>query len=87
MFIDKKLYKNALARYKEWNQAEKAARYKRAGTLTPLQTWQQYVELTELCWQMCPQQSPTQRARKIAAIEQYYDRVRRLEEWRNRDVQ
>ena len=40
------------------------------------------MELVEFCWKLCPQQSETQRREKLAALERYYERVRRMEAWR-----
>jgi hypothetical protein len=40
------------------------------------------VELVEFCWKLCPQQSETQWREKLAALERYSERVRRMEAWR-----
>ena len=57
-------------------------RIRNAGRLSPQEAWRRYVELVEFCWKLCPQQSPAQRREKLAALERYYDSVRRLEAWR-----
>ncbi len=80
--LDKTLYRQAYEQYQRWNEAEEMERIRRAGRISPQEAWRQYVELVEFCWKLCPQQSEAQRREKLAALERYYESVRRLEEWR-----
>lgn len=80
--MDKSLYRRAYEQYRQWNEAREAERARDGGRLSPEEAWRRYVELVEFCWKLCPQQSETQRREKLAALERYYERVRRMEAWR-----
>ncbi len=80
--LDKDLCRRASEQYRHWNEAEEAERIRNAGRLSLQEAWRRYVELVEFCWKLCPQQSETQRREKLAALERYYESVRRLEAWR-----
>lgn len=82
LMLDKALYRQACQQYQRWNEAEGMERARCAGRLSPAEAWQRYVDLVELCWKLCPQQSQTQRRQKLAALERYYASVRKLEAWR-----
>jgi len=80
--MDKSLYRRAYEQYRQWNEAREAERACNAGRLSPEEAWRRYVELVEFCWKLCPQRSETQRREKLAALERYSERVRRMEAWR-----
>lgn len=82
MELDKDLYRQAYAAYREWNAAEAVERAHSAGRLSPAEAWRQYADLVEFCWRLAPEPSAYQRREKLAALDRYYDAVRQLEEWR-----
>lgn len=82
MELDKDLYRQAYATYREWNAAEAAERARHTGWLSPAEAWRQYADLVEFCWRLAPEPSAYQRREKLAALDRYYDAVRRLEERR-----
>lgn len=82
MPLDKDLYRRAYESYREWNAAEAAERARNAGRLSSAELWRQYVDLVEFCWRLAPEPSEHQRREKLAALDRYYDAVRRLEERR-----
>jgi hypothetical protein len=79
MELDKDLYRQVYAAYREWNAGEAAERGRSAGQLSPAQAWQRYADLIEFCWWLSPEPSVHQRREKLAALDRYYDAVRRLE--------
>jgi len=82
--LDRELYRQAYAQYREWNKAELAECARHAGWLSPAEAWRRYVALVEFCWRLAPQQSQRQRERKLAYLNQYYARVQQLETWRQK---
>ena len=82
MILDKDLYRRAYESYREWNDVEAAERAHSAGRLSPAEAWRQYADLVEFCWRLSPEPSAHQRREKLAALDRYYDAVRRLEERR-----
>ncbi len=83
MPIDKKLYREAMEYYRQWNEAEKSERLCHGRKLTSVELWQQYVTLTEFLWKSCPLPSPYQQKQKIEALNRYYSRIKKLEAWRS----
>ncbi len=83
MTIDKALYRQAQEWYRQWNDAERKARWEAAGKLTPQEAWEQYVDLWEFGWRTNVQPSQHQIVQKVEALERYYDRVVKLEAWRS----
>lgn len=79
MQLDTNLYRQAYAAYREWNAAETAERARDAGRLSPSEAWRQYADLVEFCWRLAPEPSAHQRREKLAALDRYYEAVRRLE--------
>jgi hypothetical protein len=82
--LDKKLYQEAYEHYRQWNEAEFINRVRNAGKMSPLDAFQQYISLVEFCWKLCPEQSEIQRERKLATIDRYYERIKKLEAWRKK---
>jgi len=82
MSLDPKIIREAQAAYRQWNEAELRERLYAADKLSTQETWRQYVALVEFCWKLAPQQSEQQRTQKAAALAQYYDRIQKLEAWR-----
>ena len=82
MALNKELYRQAYQQYQEANERELRERLAKRKPLNGLEAWEQYVDLVEFCWLLCPTQSPHQRAEKLQALDRYYERVRQLETWR-----
>ncbi|MBI3359623.1 MAG: hypothetical protein HY023_00755 [Chloroflexi bacterium] len=82
MLIDKELYRKAYESYRRWNEAELLDRVRNAGKLTPEKAWRQYVELWQFATRTATPPSERQRWRNMADLQEYYSRVRKLEEWR-----
>jgi len=82
MAIDKVLYRQAQEWYRQWNEAERKVRWEEAGKLTPKEAWEKYVGLWEFLMKLAPDLSERQRQRTLAAWEQYYARVQKMEAWR-----
>jgi hypothetical protein len=82
MKLDKNLYHQARQSYLQLNQAELLARVHNVGGLTPRQAWVQYAGLWELCLKLAPQPSQYQRLERVADLERYYQRMQKIESWR-----
>jgi len=82
MKLDKDLYCWARRSYQEFNQAELLARVHNVGGLTARQAWVQYAGLWELCLKLAPQPSQNQRLERAADLERYYQRMQKIETWR-----
>lgn len=82
MSLDKNLYRQAYQQYQDMEAHEQRNRRSQQERLSPLKAWQQYVDLVEFCWKLCPSQSKYQRHEKLAALDRYYERVQKLEAWR-----
>ena len=80
--IDKALYRQAQEWYRQWNEAERKARWDEAGKLSSQEAWKQYVDLWEFAMKLAPDLSKRQRQRNLAAWDEYYARVQKLEAWR-----
>jgi hypothetical protein len=84
MKLDKELYRQAYEWYREWNQAELIWRVRDAGKRSPQETWRQYVGLWSFSRKLSPKASQAQRKLRLAQWEEYYTRVKTLENWRQR---
>lgn len=82
MIMDKELYRQAYAQRQAWSEAAERERLLAAAQLTPGERWRQLQILFEFCRSFQPEQSPFERAEKLAAIDRFYDAVRELERWR-----
>lgn len=82
MPIDKVLYRQAQEWYRQWNAAERKARWEEAGKLTSRAAWEQYVDLWEFGWKTNVRPNQLQISQKIEALELYYERVAKLGAWR-----
>ncbi len=82
MVIDKELYRKAYESLRQWSEAEKVERAREAGRLSPEEKWRQFVDLFEFCWRIAPPQSEWERKHKLASLDRYYERVRKIEAWR-----
>ena len=79
MQIDKELYRKAYASLREWSEAERLERIRDARRLTPQERWQQFVDLVDFSLRIAAPESEEIRSRKMAALDRYYERVRRME--------
>lgn len=82
MSIDKNLYRQAQEWYRQSNLGEQKARWEQAGKLSSQEAWKQYVDLWEFAMKLAPDLSDQQQQRKLAALDEYYLRVQKLEAWR-----
>ncbi len=82
MKLDRELYRKAYEAYREWSEAADRARPREP--LSSAEAWERYAALVAFCWRLCPQPSERQRREKMEALNRYYARVQRLEEWRRR---
>ncbi len=82
MALDKELYRQAQAWYREWNVAETRQRYRQAGKLLPQEAWKQYVGLWEFAMKLSPEPGELHIRLHEAEREAYYARLRRFEAWR-----
>jgi hypothetical protein len=82
MPLDPNIIREAQAAYRQWNEAELRDRLHAADKPSTQETWRQYVALVEFCWKLAPQQSEQQRLQKTASLVEYYDRIQKLEAWR-----
>ncbi|MEW5986592.1 MAG: hypothetical protein AB1791_08170 [Chloroflexota bacterium] len=82
MALDKELYQWAQEQYRQWSAAEVEWQKSHRGQLLPQEAWRQYVALVEFCWQLSPQQSEQQRARRLVEWDVYYARIQQFEKWR-----
>jgi hypothetical protein len=83
MKLDKALYRQAQEWYRQWNEAELHERVRSAGTHSPLECWEQYVDLWEFGWQTKITPGLWQEHEKINSINQYYSRIKKMEAWRS----
>ena len=84
MEIDKELYRKTFKLYRLWNEAELVDRIRNAGSLTPKEAWEQYVDLWELCMKLSPKPSNLQSKLKFSERQKYYSKIKRLEKWKRR---
>lgn len=80
--IDGELYRKAYESLRQWSEAKMVYRAQLESRLSPQEAWERYVALIEFGWEMCPQPGEWQRQQKLAALARYYERVQRLEAWR-----
>ena len=77
--IDKIAWRETLAHYKDWNEAEFRDRIKNAGKKTPAQKWQEFLAIMEFGLMIKPQPSDHEHRQKIEMLNQYYERVQYFE--------
>lgn len=82
MTIDAKLYRAALEEYRQWNEADLRARIRNAPDRDPDTGLREFHELWELARSMGVKPSRNQRQYKLEALDRYYERVKKLEAWR-----
>ncbi|HSN78534.1 MAG TPA: hypothetical protein VL334_25980 [Anaerolineae bacterium] len=82
MKIDAQLYRQALAEYRQWNDAEMKARAREASLRQSDAGWKEFNALWSFARLVGAKQSPMQRKQKLEAIDLYYERVKKLEAWR-----
>jgi hypothetical protein len=84
MALDKDLYRKAYKAYQEWNEVELIERIEKAGQHSSVESWYKYVDLWESARKMMLSPGEWQRIEKLTALERYYSRILRLEDWRSR---
>jgi hypothetical protein len=82
MTEDKALWREALAHYRAWNEAEFADRVRRAGERTVAEKWHIFLDLVAFGRQIKPGLSKYAQRQKVIALQTYYARVRKFEEKR-----
>lgn len=80
--IDKELYRQAYAEMQRWSEFAETERLQAAAQLTPEERWLQFQSLVAFSRNIQPAPSPYERTEKLAAVDRYYEAVRRLQEWR-----
>lgn len=83
MALDKNIWREAIARYRAWNEAEFVEQVLTAGQKSPIERWREYQALVSLCWKLKPELSLWEQRRAVEEWEAYYDAMRRFEEWRH----
>ena len=82
MTEDKAPWREALAHYRAWNEAEFANRVRRAGEQTLAEKWRAYLDLLAFCWRVNPEPSEWEQRQTAEEWEAYYARMQRFEERR-----
>ena len=82
MTIDAKLYREALEAYRQWNEAELITRAREAPHRDAQTGWKEFNHLWAFARLTGVKQSSMQRKQKLEAIDLYYERVKKLEAWR-----
>ena len=82
MMIDANLYREALEAYRQWNEAELIARAREAPDRDAQSGWKEFNDLWAFARLTGAKQSSLQRRQKLEAIDRYYERVEKLEAWR-----
>ena len=82
MTEDKALWREALAHYCSWNEAEFTDRVRRAGEQMLAEKWRAYLDLLALCWRVNPEPSEWEQRQTAEEWASYYARMRRFEERR-----
>ena len=80
--LDKELYRQTYGQWQGWRAAAGKSRLQAASQLSSGERWGQFQALVEFSRNIQPELSPYERAEKLAAVDRYYEAVRRLEEWR-----
>jgi hypothetical protein len=78
------LYRQTYAALRRQTEAELRERAQHLYQTRPEANWRQFVALVEFCWQLSPAQSDYQHRDKIMTWAQYFERVQKLEAWRQR---
>jgi len=79
---DNELYRQTYAQWQGWSEAAEKERLLAAAQLSSGERWRQFQALVEFSRNIQPELSPYERSEKLAAIDRYYEAVRRMEEWR-----
>jgi len=79
MAKDKALWREALAHYRAWNEAEFTDRVRRAGEQTLAEKWRAYLDLVTFCWRVNPESSEWEQRQTVEEWESYYARMQRFE--------
>lgn len=82
MTEDKALWREALAHYRAWNEAEFVDCVHRASEQTLAEKWRAYLDLMTFCWRVNPEPSEWEQRQTAKEWESYYARMRRFEERR-----
>lgn len=77
--LDKALYREVYLSFKRLSDLDMRPH---TGKLTG---WVQFVDLWEFGWQMGIKQTPQQQAQKVEEWDRYYNNIRKLEAWRQRN--
>ncbi len=84
MKLDRELYRQAHEWYQQWNQAELIESARNSGRVSAQEAWRQYIGLWTFSMKLSTRPSQVQRRLKFVQWEQYYNRVKTLENWRQR---
>lgn len=81
--IDKAAWKETLAHYRAWNEAEFLERIQNAGKKTPAQKWWEFLAIMEFGLMIKSQPSEHEHRQKIEMLNQYYERIKYFEKRRS----
>ena len=82
MTEDKALWREALAYYRAWNEAEFADRVRRAGERTPVEKWNIFLDMWSFGIRIRPEQGLAGLRRETGGHQVYYTRIQQFEEKR-----
>lgn len=82
--IEKAAYRDTLAQLREWNKAEQELRSLQAGRKSQQQRWREFLEIMEFGLRLRPFPSRHEQLAKVEMLENYHQRMRRIEQWRSR---
>jgi hypothetical protein len=82
MKINANLYRAALEEYRQWNEAELKARAREAMQRAPDAGWREFNAMWSFARLSGVMHSPMQRKQKREALDRYYERLKKLETWR-----
>ena len=82
MLLNKNLYREMYQQYQAVQQGEIRQRLRNRQQIAGIEAWRQYLDLVEFCRLLCPSQSQRHRAEKLAMFQEYYERMRQFEAWR-----
>ncbi len=71
MTLDKKMWQEAVAQYRAWNDAKFAYRVQHVGERNVMERWREYCDLMSFGMKIKPESSARERRLKMAAWERY----------------
>jgi hypothetical protein len=82
MSLDKELYRQAREWYRQINDVELTERVLQSGQMNPQESFNIYANLWSLAMELSTSDGEKLRELRYIELGKYYDRVKKLEEWR-----